>query len=99
MDMDILRVMGISSRDLWHVLGISGLLVALILFLLAINSFWIEPWKKRRKVSQRLTDVSHQHLEQIRLLKEKLEGRSDRIAAILGIHAQKFVTKTAKPVA
>ena len=81
------------SREFWQVLGISGLLVALILFLLAINSFWIEPWKKRRKVSQRLVDVSHQHLEQIRLLKEKLEGRSDRIAAILGIQAQKFVTK------
>ena len=39
MDMDILRIMGISSRDIWHALGISGLLVALILFLLAINSF------------------------------------------------------------
>ena len=38
--------------------------------------------------------MSHQHLEQIRLLKEKFEGRSDRIAAILGINAQKFVTKT-----
>jgi tight adherence protein B len=93
MDLDILRIMGISTRDLWRALGISGLLVALILFLLAINSYLIEPWKKRHKVSQRLADVSHQHLEQIRLLKEKLEGRSDRIAAILGIKAQTFVIK------
>jgi tight adherence protein B len=37
---------------------------------------------------------SHQHLEQIRLLKEKFESRSDRIVAILGVKAQKFVTKT-----
>jgi tight adherence protein B len=94
MDQDVLRVIGISSKEFLHVLGISGLLVALILFLLTINSVWIEPWKKRRKVSQRLIDVSHQHLEQIRLLKEKFEGRSDRIAAILGVKAQKFVTKT-----
>jgi tight adherence protein B len=92
MDADVLGIMGISTRDLWHALGISGLLVALILFLLAINSFLIEPWKKRRKVSQRLADASQQHLEQVRLLKEKLEGRSDRIAAILGTKAQKFVT-------
>ncbi|MBU4233027.1 MAG: type II secretion system F family protein [Desulfobacterales bacterium] len=93
MDVEIFGTMGMSARDLWYALGISGLLVALILFLLAINSFLIEPWKKRRKVSQRLAEVSHQHLEQIRLLKEKLEGRSDRIAAILGTSAQKLVTK------
>ena len=85
--------MGISVRDVSYAMGISGLLVALILFLLAINSFLVEPWKKRRKVSLRLADVSHQHLEKVRLLKEKLESRSDRIAAILGTHAQKFVTK------
>jgi tight adherence protein B len=93
MDGDILRTLSISSRDLLRALGISGLLVALMLFLLAINSFWIEPWKKRRKVSQRLAEASHQHLEQIRLLKEKLESRSDRIAAIFGTRAQKLAIK------
>jgi len=93
MGSDILRVLGITAGDLGRALGISGLLVALILFLLGINALWIEPWRKRRKVSQRLAEVSFQHLEQIRLLKEKLEGRSDRIAAVLGIHAQHFVAK------
>jgi tight adherence protein B len=93
MDADILRIMGVSGRDLLRALGISGLLVALIFFLLAINSFWIEPLKKRRKVSQRLAEVSHQHLQQIKLLKEKLESRSDRIAAVFGTRAQSFVSK------
>jgi tight adherence protein B len=92
MDGDLLSTMGISTRDIWHALSISGLLVALILFLLAINSFWIEPWQKRRKVSQRLVEASHQHLTQINLLKEKLEGRSDRFAAIFGVRAQALMT-------
>lgn len=91
--MDILRILGISSRELWHALSLSGLLVGIILLLLAINTFWIEPWKKRRKVSKRLEEASHKHLQQIKLLKEKLEGRSDRIAAVLGVFPQKKISE------
>ena len=90
MDMDTLRNLAISSRDLWHVLGISGLLLALIVFLLAINCYSIEPWKKRRKDLRGLNQVSHQHLEQIKLLKGNLK------AEVIGFRdwtrAQSYVT-------
>jgi tight adherence protein B len=93
MDADILRRLGITARDIQLALGFSGLLLAVILFLLAINSFWIEPWKKRRKVSRRLAEASYQHLEHIRLLKEKSESRSERLAGIFGTRAQHLVIK------
>jgi len=89
--MDILSSSGITLREIGYALALSALLVGIITFLLAFNSIWITGWKKRRKVSQRLAEVSKQHLMQIKLLKEKLEGRSDRIVALFGTWVQKKI--------
>ena len=89
--MGLEKIFGVASRDIIYALTLSGMLVVIIMFLLAMKYFLVEPWGKRRRVAQRLSEASQQHFQQIRLLKEKLESRSDKIAAVFGTFGQKKI--------
>jgi tight adherence protein B len=60
----------ISLRDFWYAVILSVVLVAMILAVLAIYQFFVEPVRKRRKVSRRLSEGYEKRLELINILKE-----------------------------
>jgi tight adherence protein B len=85
----IIRV--ISLKDLWHALELSGILVGIILFMLTVYYFLVEPVRKRRKVSQRLVAASQDYLQQMTILREKLKDRSNRFSYIFGTLGSKKI--------
>jgi tight adherence protein B len=58
-----------SLGDLWKAAVLSAVLVAAILLLLAIYRIFIEPSRRRRKISQRLSQG--EHFRRIQILKER----------------------------
>lgn len=61
----------ITSRDFWYAAALSVVLVAVILLAMAVYQFLIEPGRKRRKVSRRLSEGHQDYLRQIQILKEE----------------------------
>lgn len=60
----------ITVRDFWYAAVLSVILVAVILLVLAIYQFFIEPRRQRRKVNRRLKEGSQKYLQQTQILKE-----------------------------
>jgi len=60
----------ITLRDFWYAAVLSVILVAVILLTMAIYQFLIEPRRKRRKVSRRLSEGHQNYLRQIQVLKK-----------------------------
>jgi tight adherence protein B len=60
----------ITSRDFWYAVVLSVILVAVILLVVAIYQFLIEPSHKRRKLSRRLGEGQQNYFRQIQILKE-----------------------------
>jgi tight adherence protein B len=60
----------ITGRDFWYASVLSATLVAVILLMMAIYQFFIEPSRRRRKVSRRLNEGQQNYLRQIQILKE-----------------------------
>jgi tight adherence protein B len=61
----------ISLKDLWHAAVLSIVLVAIILLVMAVYQFLIEPTRKRRKISRRLSEGYEKRLQLIEILKDK----------------------------
>lgn len=66
----------ITLRDLWYAGILSVILVAVILLVVAIYQFLIEPGRKRRKVSRRLKEGYQEQLQRIQILKERLDAKA-----------------------
>jgi tight adherence protein B len=60
----------ITLKDFWYAGILSVVLVAMILAVLAIYQFLVEPVRKRRKVNRRLSEGYEKRLELINILKE-----------------------------
>jgi tight adherence protein B len=60
----------ITLKDFWYAAILSLVLVAIILAVTAIQQFFIEPRRKRQKVSRRLSEGYEKRLELINILKE-----------------------------
>ncbi len=60
----------ITLRDFWYAAILSVVLVAMILAVMAIQQFFVEPMRKRRKVSQRLSGGYEKRLELIKIIQE-----------------------------
>jgi len=65
-----------TLRDLWYAAILSVILVAVILLIVAIYQFLIEPGQKRRKVSRRLKEGYQEQLQRIQILKERLDAKA-----------------------
>ena len=63
-----------SFGDLWKAAILSAVLVTVILLVMAISQFFIEPSRKRRKISQRLS--SGEHFRRIQILKERSDNQT-----------------------
>lgn len=62
-----------TRGDFLYAVILALVLVAIILLIMAIYQFLIEPARKRQKVNQRLSDGYQERLQQIRILKERVE--------------------------
>jgi tight adherence protein B len=62
-------MMSFSLGELWKAAILSAVLVAVILLVMAIYQFFIEPSRKRRKISQRLSEG--EHFRRIQILNER----------------------------
>jgi tight adherence protein B len=62
-----------TTGDLWYAVTLAVVLVAVILLIMAVYQFLIEPARKREKVNRRLREGYQERLQQIRILKERLE--------------------------
>jgi tight adherence protein B len=62
-----------TAGELWYAVILAVVLVAVILLIMAIYQVLIEPARKREKVNRRLREVYQERLQQIRILKERLE--------------------------
>jgi tight adherence protein B len=60
----------ITARDFWYAATLSMVLVAMILAVTALYRFFVEPVRKRLKVSRRLSEGYENRLELINILKE-----------------------------
>jgi tight adherence protein B len=60
----------ITLKDFWYAAILSMVLVAIILVVTALHQFFIEPRRKRQKVSRRLSEGYEKRLELINILKE-----------------------------
>jgi tight adherence protein B len=67
----------IALRDLWYAGVLAVVLVAVILLIMAIYHFFIEPARKRQKVNRRLSEGYHERLQRIQILKERSENPKD----------------------
>jgi tight adherence protein B len=63
----------VTSGDFWYAVILAVVLVAVILLIMAIHQLLIEPARKREKVNRRLREDYQARLQQIRILKERLE--------------------------
>ena len=61
----------LTLRDLWYAGVLAVVLVAVILLIMAIYQFLIEPGRKRRKVNRRLSEGYQERLHRIQILKER----------------------------
>jgi tight adherence protein B len=66
----------ITLRDFWYAAILSVTLVAVILLVVAIYQFLIEPGRKRRKVSRRVKEGYQEQFQRIQILKERLDGKA-----------------------
>ncbi len=64
-------MLNITIKDFYYAAFLSIILVAVILLALGIHQFLIEPRRKRRKVSRRLSEGHQNYLQQIQILKEE----------------------------
>lgn len=62
-----------TLRDLWYAGVLSVILVAVILLIMAIYQFLIEPGRKRQKVNRRLSEGYQERFQRIQILKERSE--------------------------
>jgi tight adherence protein B len=62
-----------TTGELWYAVILAVVLVAVILLIMAVYQFLIEPARKRKKVNRRLREGYQERLQQIRILKERLE--------------------------
>lgn len=60
-----------TLRDLWYAGVLSVILVAVILLIMAIYQFLIEPGRKRQKVNRRLSEGYQERFQRIQILKER----------------------------
>jgi len=67
----------IALRDLWYAGVLAVVLVAVILLIMAIYHFLIEPGRKRQKVNRRLSEGHHERLQRIQILKERSANPKD----------------------
>jgi tight adherence protein B len=65
----------ITQRDLWYAAILSVTLVAVILLMVAIYQFLIEPSRRRRKVSRRLKEGYQEQFQRIQILKERADAK------------------------
>jgi tight adherence protein B len=66
----------ITLRDFWYAAILSVTLVAVILLVVAIYQFLIEPGRKRRKVSRRLKEGYQEKFQRIQILKEHSDAKA-----------------------
>ena len=67
----------IALRDLWYAGVLAVVLVAVILLIMAIYHFLIEPARKRQKVNRRLSEGYQERFQRIQILKERSENPKD----------------------
>jgi tight adherence protein B len=67
----------VALRDLWYAGVLAVVLVAVILLIMAIYHYFIEPARKRQKVNRRLSEGHHERLQRIQILKERSENPKD----------------------
>ena len=60
-----------TLRDFWYALTLAVVLVAVILVIMAVYQFLIEPARKRRKVNRRLSEGYQERFQRIQILKER----------------------------
>lgn len=66
----------LTPRDLWYALLLSGVFVGVLIFLWGCYALVIEPWQRRRKVSQRLSETSEAYVRRIQILKSRFEEKA-----------------------
>src|SRR4030042_4688729 len=60
-----------TTGELWYAVILAVVLVAVILLIMAVYQFLIEPARKRDKVNRRLSEGYQERLQQSRILKER----------------------------
>jgi tight adherence protein B len=75
-------MMSFSLGELWKAAILSAVLVAVILLFMAIYRFFIEPSRKRRKISRRLSEG--EHFQRIKILKERSSHQTGLYQVVLG---------------
>jgi len=66
----------LTPRDLWYALLLSAVFVGTLIFLWGCYSIFIEPWQRRRKVSQRLSESSAEYVRRVQILKSRFEEKA-----------------------
>ncbi len=65
-----------TTRDLWYALTLSAVFVAVLIFLWACFTLFIDPWRRRRKVSRRLSESSADYLRRVQILKSRFDEKA-----------------------
>ncbi len=65
-----------TLRDLWYALTLSAVFVGVLLFLWAVFNYVVDPWLKRRRVNQRLSETSADYLRRVQILKSRFDEQA-----------------------
>lgn len=72
----------IGVRDIWYALTLSAVFVALLIFFWVFFTFVVEPWHRRRKISQRLSETSADYLRRVQILKSRFEEKASPLIVV-----------------
>jgi tight adherence protein B len=71
-----------TIRDLWYALTLSTVFVGVLVFLWGCFTFFVDPWRRRRKVAQRLSDSHADYLRRVQILKARYDEQASWIMVL-----------------